>query len=87
MGLGGDGVAALEHALGEVGEALGERGDVAGGEGRADRGVGPLEERVGDLDRGRAVAQGGERVDDPLGRVVALDDDSAGSASPSRSLL
>ena len=30
--LGGDGVAALEHALGEPGEALGERGDVADGE-------------------------------------------------------
>ena len=37
VGLGGDGVAALEHALGEVGQPLGERGDVARGEGGADR--------------------------------------------------
>ena len=74
MGLGGDRVAALEDALGEVGQLLGERGDVLRREGGGDGRVGALEEGVGDLDGGGAVAQGGEGVDDPLGGVVALDD-------------
>ena len=40
---------------------------------RRDRLAGALEEAVGDLDARGAVAQRGERVDEPLGRVVALD--------------
>ena len=74
MGLGGDRVAAFEDALGEVGQLLRERGDVLRREGGGDGRVGALEEGVGDLDGGGAVTQRGERVDDPLGGVVALDD-------------
>ena len=67
-------VATIEHAAGQAGEALGERRLVGRRERARDRLGGALEEAVGDLDARGAVAQGGERVDDPLGRVVALDD-------------
>ena len=64
--------AAVEQIRGEAGESFGERTRVR--ERGGHRLVGALEEAVGDLGARRAVAQGGERVDEPLGRVVALDD-------------
>src|SRR4051794_27332322 len=69
-----DGVAPLDHAPGELAEALLERADVRGRESPRDRLTRTLEEAVGDLGAGRAVAERRERVDDALGRVLAVDD-------------
>jgi hypothetical protein len=68
-----DRVAVLEDALGEAFEPCREVGGLVLRVGRRDRLVGALEQQVGDFDSRRAVAQGGERVDDPLRVVLALD--------------
>jgi len=66
-------VAVGHEAVGEPGERVGELWGVGGGVERRDRLRGALEQAVGDLDRGRPGPQRRERVDDPLGLVVARD--------------
>src|SRR5215208_5536001 len=70
----GDLVALVEHASGERDDLLGEGVRVRGGVAPDDGLAGALEEAVGDVDAWGAVAEGGERVDDALGGVVAVED-------------
>src|SRR5215218_3873780 len=69
----GDLVALVEHAAGERDDLLLEGARVGSREAADDGLARALEEAVGDVHARGAVAQRGERVDDALGRVVAVE--------------
>ena len=65
--------ATRQHAAGELDQLAFEDGGIGGRVGREHRFAGRRQEGISHLDPGRARAQGGQRVDEALGRVAPRD--------------